>query len=235
MRINKFLAQATGISRRAADTAVGQGAVLVNGSPASTGQIIVEADVVTYQQKQYQLSDVASDTTKTIILNKPAGFVVSRNGQGSKIIYALLPPTLHTLKPVGRLDKDSSGLLLLTNDGDLAHKLTHPSFNKVKRYEIALDKPLQPLHRQMISEFGLQLEDGLSRLQLDRLDPPSATGTTSRSQLPDADWLVTMHQGRNRQIRRTFASLGYEVVRLHRTQFGDYLLNDLKSGSYTVV
>jgi len=135
-------------------------------------------------------------------------------------VYDLLPAYYQQLKPIGRLDKESSGLLLLTNDGELAHELTHPSRHKIKRYEVTLNKPLQPLHRQMISEFGLQLEDGLSKLLLDRIEQD------------DLHWLITMHEGRNRQIRRTFESLGYAVTRLHRTQFGDYLLNDLPLGEH---
>jgi 23S rRNA pseudouridine2605 synthase len=148
------------------------------------------------------------------MMNKPVGYVVSRNGQGSPTIYSLLPLQYHKLKPVGRLDKASSGLLLLTNDGNLANDLTHPSKQKVKIYEISLNLPLQPLHRQMISDHGIELEDGNSKLQLER-----------REEGNDKDWTVTMHEGRNRQIRRTFGALGYDVTKLHRTQFGPYKLD----------
>ena len=147
MRINKFIAQATGLSRRAADTAIGEGRVLVNGQKPSAGQDVSTNDAVLMDGKRI----TAPNQAQTIILNKPVGYVVSRDGQGSQTIYDLLPPELHQLKPVGRLDKDSSGLLLLTNDGQLAQELTHPRYQKTKIYEIRLDKPLQPLHRQMIS------------------------------------------------------------------------------------
>ena len=232
MRINKFLAQATGISRRAADAAVASGEVMIQGTtanedqPATTGQDITANDTVIFHGRRHTLADVESEALVTIMLNKPSGYVVSRNGQGSLTVYDLLPTEYHHLKPIGRLDKESSGLLLLTSDGALAHDLTHPSRHKVKRYEATLDKPLQPLHHQMISEYGLQLEDGLSKFQLDRLDRRQADTHDG------LDWLITMHEGRNRQIRRTFSALGYTVVRLHRVQFGDYLLDELPSRSY---
>jgi 23S rRNA pseudouridine2605 synthase len=223
MRINKFLAQASGLSRRTADKAIGDGLVKSNGHVASIGQVVAAGDVIEYASQMYRVPELTADTT-VIALHKPAGYVVSRNGQGSRTIYDLLPSNYHKLKPVGRLDKDSSGLLLLTDDGDLANRLTHPSYTKTKRYEVSLDKPLAPLHRQMISDYGIRLDDGTSRLLLERL--------TDNDQ---HQWLVTMHEGRNRQIRRTFASLGYSVTRLHRIQFGDYNLADLPSGEMQVL
>jgi 23S rRNA pseudouridine2605 synthase len=217
MRLNKYIAQSTGLSRRAADEAISQNRVLINGSAPAMGQQVTDSDQVSLDG---QVITPAVNTI-TILLHKPTGYVVSREGQGSRAIYELLPDDLHQLKPVGRLDKDSSGLLLLTNDGTLAHELTHPSFQKSKTYEVTLDKPLQPLHRQMISDYGVRLEDGLSRLQLERLQDGD-----------ESAWRVTMHEGRNRQIRRTFESLGYRVARLHRTHFGTYALRDVKQGAY---
>lgn len=215
MRLNKYLATGTNLSRRAADEAITQGRVTVNGTPATPGAQVSATDVVKLDNQTISLSD----HTTTIMLNKPRGYVVSRNGQGSATIYNLLPPEYHHLNPVGRLDKDSSGLLLLTNDGTLAHDLTHPSRQKLKVYEITLGKPLQPLHRQMISDHGITLDDGPSKLQLDRLKDGD-----------DTVWQVTMHEGRNRQIRRTFQSLGYTVQTLHRTQFGPYAISSLEAG-----
>lgn len=217
MRINRFIAQATGMSRRGADAAIADGRVLVNGRAPQAGQGIANTDVVTVDGATIH----TPATTQTILLHKPAGYVVSRNGQGSKTVYDLLPAALQTLKPVGRLDKDSSGLLLLTNDGVLANELTHPSHHKTKIYEVTLDQPLAPLHRQMIAEMGVHLEDGPSKLGLDRLREGD-----------DHAWIVTMHEGRNRQIRRTFAALGYTVTRLYRTQFGTYHLGDIAQGAY---
>src|ERR1700750_464886 len=118
MRINRFIALATGLSRRAADQAIAEGRVAVNGIPPQPGQQIKSSDSVTLDR--LPITPVVN--TVTIILNKPVGYVCSRDGQGSKTVYDLLPPELRHLKPVGRLDKDSSGLLLMTNDGKLAHE-----------------------------------------------------------------------------------------------------------------
>ena len=213
MRINKYIAQATGFSRRAVDTMIDESTITVNGAVAVRGQEVDESDQVVVNGKL-----VTPQSSLTILVNKPFGYVCSKNGQGSKTIYELLPEKYQHLKTVGRLDKNSSGIILLTSDGNLAYELTHPSKVKLKRYEIALDRPLQPLHQQIIQAPGVQLEDGLSRLRLAKLDDDGIK------------WEVVMHEGRNRQIRRTFESLGYSVMKLHRTNFGNYKLGELKSG-----
>ena len=214
MRINRFIAQASGLSRRAADQAISDGRVRVNGKPAQTGYDTQSTDVISLDGKP-----LAQQTTRTILLNKPVGYVVSRDGQGARTIYELLPKDLHGLKPVGRLDKDSSGLILLTNDGALANQLTHPSQQKEKIYEASLDKALAWDDRTAI-EKGVKLDDGPSALRLDPLDPQGRI------------WRVTMTEGRNRQIRRTFEALGYKVTKLHRTQFGNYALGKLDPGMH---
>lgn len=219
MRINKYVALSTGMSRRAADEVISWGRVKVNDAISESGYNVQPGDTVVLDNEIIQPIAMT-----TIMLNKLPGYVVSRDGQGSKTIYDLFPPELHNLKPVGRLDKDSSGLLLLTNDGDLANELTHPSNQKIKVYEISLNQPLSPLHRQMISDHGVLLDDGVSKLQLARKHDGN-----------DTDWIVTMHEGRNRQIRRTFWSLGYTVTALHRTHFGAYNIGELRPGSFTTV
>ncbi len=217
MRINRFVAASSELSRRAADAAIIAGRVFVNDVRAQPGQEVAPTDSIALDGKPLTLAH-----KQLIMLNKPAGYVSSRNGQGAKTIYDLLPPELRQLKLVGRLDKDSSGLLLLTNDGELAHRLTHPSFQKTKCYEIALDQPLASEHWEQITRGGVMLDDGPSKLGLRRLEK-----NDSRT------WLVTMHEGRNRQIRRTFAVLGYDVTKLHRTHFGSYQLDqDLRPGVY---
>lgn len=216
MRINRFVALATGLSRRAADKLADSGEILVNGRPIKAGKEVAETDQITLHGRRLRLPE-----SRTIMLNKPAGYVCSRNGQGSKTIYDLLPAELHDLKPVGRLDKDSSGLLLMTNNGELAHKLTHPSFQKEKIYEVRLDKPLTPHDWRQITQAGVVLDDGLSRFELTRQDKNNYF-----------TWAVTMSEGRNRQIRRTFAALGYMVVKLHRSRFGAYRLGRLGAGKY---
>ena len=216
-RLNKFVALSLGISRRKADELIEKGKIIVDGQTARLGQQISEINHVSYNNKPLKIQD-----KKIIALNKPVGYLCSRASQGGvPTIYELLPASLHNLKPVGRLDKDSSGLILLTNDGDFAHQMTHPSFYKMKRYLVTLDQPLQPLHRQMINDFGVQLPDGLSRLTLERQHDGD-----------DRRWIVQMSEGRNRQIRRTFAALGYTVTKLHRTDFGNYSLGGMKRGEF---
>lgn len=212
MRINRYLALSLGISRRKADYVVNHNKVLINGVQASLGTNIAEQDMVTLNGKKLEIPT----QTITIMLNKPVGYVCSRDGQGSKTIYELIPEHYQNLNPIGRLDKDSSGLLLLTNDGNLAHKLTHPSFQKQKVYQIRLDKPLSDQDKALI-ERGINLEDGISSLNL---------------QGSDKDWQVTMAEGRNRQIRRTFAELDYSVTRLRRLSFADFQLGTLPEGKF---
>ena len=220
MRINKYVALATGLSRRKADELLAAGRININGAPAGLGSMVQDTDTVQFDS--HTITPPATYTT--ILLHKPVDYVCSRNGQGAKTIYDLLPPTLHALKPIGRLDKDSSGLLLLTNDGELANTLTHPSHQKRKKYRITLDTPLSRFDWAAVHEQGIQLEDGLSKLFLERLEP-----------FDDKHWQVTMHEGKNRQIRRTFAALGYTVTTLHRIQFGNYTLGDLPPGHYTIL
>jgi 23S rRNA pseudouridine2605 synthase len=211
MRINKFVAQSTGLSRRAADTAIADGRILVNGLTPESGDQVTTDDVVTMDSRRI----TPPAKTTTIVMHKPTGFVCSRKGQGSRTIYDLLPERYQNLKSVGRLDKESSGLIMLTDDGDLANELTHPSNVKTKVYEVTLDTALQPFHQQMINDRGVMLDDGVSKLTLHKLDDVGL------------HWQITMHEGRNRQIRRTFSSLGYEVTALHRTTFGSYTIGDL--------
>ena len=219
-RLNKFLALQLGISRREADNLIEQGNVSINGRVAPLG-----ARVHSNDKKHITLNDqpVETNTDFTYVsFHKPVGYVCSRKAQGdSPTIYSLLPEKYHQLKPVGRLDKDSSGILLLSNDGDFAYQMTHPKFHKQKEYEIGLDHELAPLHQQMISDYGVQLEDGVSSLALERM-----TDSHRKS------WRILMHEGRNRQIRRTFAALGYTVTRLHRTRFGNYNLTPSTPGKW---
>ena len=220
IRINKFLALHTGISRREADDAVAQGRVLIGGATAEMGSRVSPGDTVTLDGRV-----VSVKTAYTyLLLNKPVDYICSRRRQGdTPTIYELLPEQYRDLKPVGRLDKESSGLLLLTDDGDFAHRMTHPSFHKTKTYEVTISKDLEPLHRQMISDIGVTLEDGVSKLQLERLIEGD-----------EKHWIVRMHEGRNRQIRRTFGGLGYAVKALHRTHFGNYSLGDIQPGSFVL-
>jgi 23S rRNA pseudouridine2605 synthase len=215
MRLNQYIALQTGVSRRSADRLIKEGKVTVNQQTPLIGHQVTVHDRVEVNglKIKHKVKLV------TIMLNKPVGYVCSRAGQGSETIYDLIPEELHHLKPVGRLDKDSSGLLLMTNDGHLANELTHPYHQKKKVYEVELDKPLSPEDKAKI-EAGVKLEDGPSQLQLKMLDEDGRA------------WQITMFEGRNRQIRRTYAELDYKVQKLHRTQFGSYSLKLLPPGKW---
>ena len=221
-RLNKFLALQLGISRRQADELIEKGRISINGKTAQLGERFKAGDEIKLGEK---IISKTREEKKYVIFNKPRGYVCSRKKQGeNETIYTILPKEFSVLKPVGRLDKDSSGILLLTNDGDFAFQMTHPKFRKVKEYLVSLDTPLQPIHQQMIADFGINLPDGKSQLGLERL------GDSRKN------WKVIMSEGRNRQIRRTFSAIGYEVEELHRTVFGSYILpKDLNFGDFRKV
>lgn len=218
-RINKLIATNLGVSRREADLLLAQGKVLINGKKAEIGQQVGEQDEVLVNQKKLRQAELIY-----IALNKPVGYVSSRKGQNQNpTLYELLPKEYRKLKTVGRLDKNSEGLILLTNDGDFAFRMTHPKFVKQKEYEAELDRPLEPLHQQMLTDFGVQLSDGVSKLGLEKIDDTRKK------------WRVIMSEGRNRQIRRSFGALGYTVVKLKRISFGRYNLGNLASGKWQKV
>lgn len=235
VRLNKFLAERLGISRREADDAIAAGKVTVDGKTAVLGTRIMvsEAENTAGGAKSIDFSPNVCYNGEIVpvfggytylMLNKPVGYVCSRRRQGEvPTVFELLPERYQGLKTVGRLDKDSSGLILLTNDGDFAFQMTHPKFVKIKVYEVTLDRALEPLHQQEIVDFGVMLKDGGSKLGLERLDEGRKY------------WRVTMSEGRNRQIRRTFGALGYTVVELKRLSFGKYQLGELKTGEWKEV
>ncbi len=251
VRLNKFLAERLGVSRREADELISDGKITIDGKTAITGVKVDKNCKVCYNGRIVPFETEFS----YIAFNKPEGFVCSRRSQGAPTIYEILPEKFHHLKSVGRLDKDSSGLILLTNDGDFAFSMTHPKFRKTKVYEVELDKPLAPLHQQMICDYGVEIGDGVSRFKIIRneISRPSSSGRSSRpssrgsslrprsncgcpsKEVSQISFLVFLTEGRNRQIRRTFAALGYTVTRLHRIQFGKYELGDLKPGKYVII
>lgn len=209
-----------GLSRREADNLIAMGQVLVDGEKAELGARVSEGNEVICGGRSIPFENEYI----YLALNKPVGYVSSKKRQGeTPTLYELLPQEYQHLKTVGRLDKDSSGLILLTNDGDFAYQMTHPKFAKTKVYEVELDRALEPLHQQEIADFGINLPDGKSRLGLNRLSEDRKR------------WQVIMSEGRNRQIRRTFAAVGYDVIRLHRTQFGKYLLDKLPKGEFEAI
>lgn len=220
IRLNRFLAERLGVSRREADDLIVKKRVLVDGQSAVLGCKVDKNSKVCYNGEMLPFEAIFS----YVMLNKPVGYVCSRKKQGeTATLYELLPKKYQNLKTVGRLDKDSSGLVLLTNDGNFSFKMTHPKFVKQKKYLVELDRALEPLHQQMIADFGIKLKDGYSKL-----------GLTSED-VGRKKWQVQMSEGRNRQIRRTFGALGYTVEKLHRIEFGNYRLGDLKMGEFKPV
>lgn len=219
IRLNKYIATNFGVSRREADELIAAGRVKVNDKKAEIGMRAHEGDTITVDDR-----NILEQEPVYLALHKPVGYVCSRKKQGdTPTLYDLLPKKYQVLKTVGRLDKDSSGLILLTNDGDFAFQMTHPKFSKTKLYTVEIDRDLEPLHQQMIADFGIQLPDGRSQMGLSKIGE-------SRKK-----WDVSISEGRNRQIRRTFEALGYKVVSLHRYKFGPYELSGLPEGEFTEV
>lgn len=217
MRINQYIAAASHLSRRAADTAIAQRRVRLNGQIASLGQTVPTGARIELDGRV--LTPTANYTY--LMLHKPTGYISSRTQQGNTpTLYSLLPNEHHRLRIAGRLDQDSSGLILLSDDGAFIQRQTHPSFGKLKRYELTLSHPLTAADRQSL-EAGVRLTDGLSRLTVTKAQGKNVT--------------VTLGEGRNRQLRRTFGALGYGIERLHRTELGPYKLGDLAPGGWQVV
>lgn len=220
-RLNKYLAHTFGLSRREADQCIQEGRVLVNGEVAHLGNIIdSEKDMISLDNKP---AETKNKTYTYVLLNKPIGYVCSRRQQGENpTIYDLLPPEYKRLKVAGRLDKDSCGLVLLTDDGDTIYELTHPKFNKQKVYRVKLDRPLSEDDFKPI-EAGVDIGDQrLSYLKLRKIKAEN-------------EYEVILSEGRNRQIRRTFKALGYTVTHLERTHLGKYSLDQLATKKFTKI
>lgn len=217
-RLNKYLADNTNLSRRVADEAISLNKVQVNGRPAKLGMVISENDIVTLDGCKISKA-VREDTI--ILFHKPVGYVCSKRRQKDKIVYDLLPHEYTNLKIAGRLDKDSSGLLVLTNSGKLIYELTHPKFTKNKIYTIQLNRHLQKKDLQKIINTGVDIGDKtVSKFNLYTVNEVENL------------WEAQLTEGRNRQIRRTFESLGYRVKHLHRIKLAEYTLGNLLPGEF---
>ncbi len=216
MRLNKYIASTTSLSRRAADDVIKNDRVRVNGAMPTPGYDTKEDDEITLDGKV-----LAPPTEETIVLalNKPLGYVCSRRGQGSKTVYELVPKEYSALNLIGRLDKDSSGLILFTNDGSLIQEFSHPSKNTLKVYEVALNKSLSKQDIERLKE-GIPVRDYISKLDVKPMSEKMS-------------YRITMQTGKNRQIRKTFIELGIDVVALKRIQIGDYTLGSLELGKVT--
>ncbi|PYK37613.1 MAG: hypothetical protein DME49_11335 [Verrucomicrobia bacterium] len=215
MRLNRFLAAAGIGSRRQCDALIEAGRVTVNGKPCTDFSFQPgERDHVKVDGKLVHV-----DLPFTIILHKPAGFVSTKSDPHARdTIFDLLPGKFPRLFNVGRLDAQSEGLLILTNDGDLAQRLTHPRYKIDKEYEITLDRQWDPaLAAKLLRVIFLEGQ----RARISRLH--SMTPTRLR---------VVLRQGINRQIRRMFEQIGYEVKRLVRIRIGNLRLGDLPRGHW---
>ena len=215
MRLNRFLAAAGLGSRRHCDELIAAGRVTIN------GQVCIDFSAQPGDRDHVKVDGklVHSERRLDLMLHKPAGFVSTRSDPNARdTIFDLLPPHLPRLFNVGRLDAQSEGLLLLTNDGDLAQRLTHPRFKIEKEYEITLDRPWDATLAPKLLR-GIML-DG-QRARLDAIYPVKPTRLR-----------VVLRQGINRQIRRMFYEVGYEVKRLIRIRIGRLRLGHLPRGHW---
>ena len=215
MRLNRFLAAAGLGSRRHCDELIEAGRVTINGRVCTNFSAQPSAtDFVKVDGRRMQV-----DLPRTIVLHKPAGFVSTRRDPHARdTIFDLLPAKFSNLFNVGRLDAQTEGLLILTNDGDLSQLLTHPRYKVEKEYEVTLDRPWDPA-------LKIKLLQGII------LDGKRAQLATLR-ELSPRQLRVTLRQGLNRQIRRMFEALGYQVKQLVRTRVGNLRLGDLPRGHW---
>jgi 23S rRNA pseudouridine2605 synthase len=215
VRLNRFLAAAGVGSRRRCDELIAAGRVTINGQVCTDFSAQpAEPDHVKVDGKM-----VHSERRLDLVLHKPAGFVSTRNDPNARdTIFDLLPPHLPRLFHIGRLDTQTEGLLLLTNNGDLAQRLTHPRYKIEKEYEVTLDRPWDPaLAPKLLS--GIMLDGQRARIAKVQAIKPTRLR-------------VVLRQGINRQIRRMFYEVGYEVKKLVRTRIGRLRLGDLPRGHW---
>ena len=219
IRLNKFLANAGVCSRREADEFIQAGVVTVN------GEVVTELGTKVMRTDEVKFHDdpVVLEKKVYVLLNKPKDYVTtSDDPQQRKTVMDLVKNACRErIYPVGRLDRNTTGVLLFTNDGDLASKLTHPKFLKKKVYHVYLDKNVTAHDLQQISE-GITLEDG--EIHADAIEYASET---DKSQVG-----IEIHSGKNRIVRRIFESLGYRVVKLDRVQFAGLTKKNLRRGDW---
>lgn len=222
IRLNKYIANSGVCSRRDADIYIVAGNVSVNGEPVTelgykvklTDEVRFDGKVIKPEKKEY------------ILLNKPKGFITTtKDERGRKTVMELVSNASRTrLLPVGRLDRNTTGLLLFTNDGDLAKKLTHPKHGVRKIYHVELDKNLKQSDLVQIQK-GLTLDDG----------PVEVDEVSYIENAPKREVGVKIHSGRNRIVRRIFEHLGYKVIKLDRVIFAGLTKKDLPRGHWRVL
>ena len=219
IRLNKYLANAGVCSRREADEFIQAGVVKVNGEVVTElGTKIIRADNVTFQDKPISL-----ESKVYVLLNKPKGFVTTTDDpENRKTVMDLVKSACsERIYPVGRLDRGTTGVLLLTNDGDLASKLTHPKYEKRKIYQVWVDKPVIAEHMQAIAD-GVELEDG--EILVDAISYVTEDDLTQIG--------IEIHSGKNRIVRRLFEKFDYRVLKLDRVYFAGLTKKNLSRGRW---
>jgi len=219
-RLQKFMASAGVASRRASEKLIEEGRVTVNGIPATLGMSVEPGDQVLLDGQPLQ----AEGKRIVILFYKPRGVICSSSDpEGRKTVqdfFAEIPARLYN---IGRLDLNSEGLLLMTNDGDLCNRMTHPKFRVEKTYYAVCDGKLTPQQRAQLIN-GVLLEDGMTA--------PARINYTTTNQKGDTGISITIHEGRNRQIRRMLEAVGHKTLRLKREGYGPLTLGELKSGQW---
>ena len=221
MRVHRALAQAGVASRRAAEKLVAEGRVTVNGDIAVVGQVVRDADVLAVDGRT-----VHAEPIRTYMLNKAMGVVsTASDPEGRPTVLDGLPDDVR-LYPIGRLDIDTTGLLLITNDGDLAHRLMHPRSKVPKTYEALVEGRVSSTSVRALRN-GIELDDGPTQ--------PARVEILDR-QAPGGTWLrIEITEGRNRQVRRMCEALGHRVRRLVRTRYGGLGLGRLRRGEHRLL
>jgi 23S rRNA pseudouridine2605 synthase len=219
IRLNKFIANAGVCSRREADEYITSGAIKVNGVVVTElGTKVTRLDKVFFHEKE-----VCNEGRVYVLLNKPKNCVATTNDPEGRLTVSKLVRSAcrERIYPVGRLDRNTTGVILLTNDGDLASKLIHPSYNKKKIYHVWLDKEVTTEDLQKIAT-GIELEDG--EIHADAISYPDET---DQKQIG-----IELHSGRNHLVRRIFRALGYDVVKLDRVYFAGLTKKNLARGKW---
>ncbi|MFH2137760.1 MAG: pseudouridine synthase [Candidatus Omnitrophota bacterium] len=220
-RLNKLIAHSGLCSRRKADELILKGKVKINGSIVLTPGISADPDK---DKITVNNTPLMQEKMVYILLHKPPGYITTtKDAHADKTVLSLLPKLPVRLYPVGRLDKDTSGLLIMTNDGQLRFKLTHPKFEVDRVYEVVIRKPLPEDIVNKIEKGGLQIDDYKTYPCKIKILSRTKTTTTLR---------IILHEGRKRQIRKVFSSFGHPVIELKRVQFGKLHLGDLKPGKW---
>ena len=219
IRLNKYIANAGICSRREADVLIATGAITVNGEVVTEmGHKVMPTDEVRYGDKVLQ-----REKPVYVLLNKPKDYITTTDDEHGRanVMELVRDACEERIYPVGRLDRDTTGLLLFTNDGDLTKKLTHPSSEVEKTYDVELDKPFASVDMDLLRNSGVELYDG-------KIVPDEVEYVGEGKK----EVGITIHSGKNRIVRRIFESLGYEVVRLDRVIFAGLTKKDLPRGRW---